>query len=575
MGAGTLAWAFLCVALGQAPAADIVHSNQKALRIPVNFEQARRAEIRELLLFVSRDQGRTWGQFATITPEKEAFTFFAPSDGMYWLRVALVNKAGRQEPMDLSVGAPDQKIQIDTLKPVVRFLNAQRQGDEVVVNWEVQEEHPDLDSLRIEYQTKENSSPLWTAIKATGGLTGQARFRPGSGAALTVRLSVVDAATNQSYAVAEVAGAPINTVAFNNQPGANPPVQPKDQQPFAPPAGESPLLGSAIQVPGPMAPPPIVQPPVPKPNEGLVAPINSQSQKMTDIGIVPPPLEPITTMKPPVQEVKTPEPVKQQVVASSSWAAKNEVPVQPNLNKGTGEPKPGMVETNPQPLATGQPARKPLPPLQYVNRNEVTMEYSLARVGPSGIGSVELWWTQDDGRNWELYAKEPDVQGISGKQTSSVPLPNSDGVYGFFLVVKSRAGLGRNPPRVGDAPEIRVELDTTPPVAELFKPVRDPHKRDQLLIPWHASDKNLAKTPVNLEWAEKLDGPWTPIALNLENTGRYSWKLPERLPVQIFMRLRVRDEAGNESVAATPEPQTVDLQEPEVESIILVPSKKQ
>ena len=35
------------------------------------------------------------------------------------------------------------------------------------------------------------------------------------------------------------------------------------------------------------------------------------------------------------------------------------------------------------------------------------------------------------------------------------------------------------------------------------------------------------------------------------------------MPVQVYMRLRVRDLAGNESVAVTADPQLVDLSEPE------------
>jgi hypothetical protein len=39
--------------------------------------------------------------------------------------------------------------------------------------------------------------------------------------------------------------------------------------------------------------------------------------------------------------------------------------------------------------------------------------------------------------------------------------------------------------------------------------------------------------------------------------------LPDRLPVEVYLRLRARDLAGNESVAVTAEPQLVDLSEPE------------
>lgn len=59
------------------------------------------------------------------------------------------------------------------------------------------------------------------------------------------------------------------------------------------------------------------------------------------------------------------------------------------------------------------------------------------------------------------------------------------------------------------------------------------------------------------------EGPWHPIAVNLPNTGRHSWQLPDQLPVQVYLRIRARDCAGNEGIATTPEPQLVDLSQPE------------
>jgi len=83
------------------------------------------------------------------------------------------------------------------------------------------------------------------------------------------------------------------------------------------------------------------------------------------------------------------------------------------------------------------------------------------------------------------------------------------------------------------------------------------------MLSWTAADKNLGTNPVTLEWAERREGPWAPIANNIANSGKHSWQLPDRLPVEVYMRLRVKDLAGNEGVAVTPDPQLVDLSEPE------------
>ncbi|MEI7688398.1 MAG: hypothetical protein WCL32_25605, partial [Planctomycetota bacterium] len=178
-----------------------------------------------------------------------------------------------------------------------------------------------------------------------------------------------------------------------------------------------------------------------------------------------------------------------------------------------------------------------------------------------------------DGQAWEHVASDDRVVGktIGGRHQGIVELPG-DGIYGFSLMVKSQAqkrqedmnfdkkGKG---PRGGELPEIRVEVDTVPPTAELFAPRRDTAKTNSLMLSWTAADKNLGTNPVTLEWAERREGPWSPIANNIANTGKHSWQLPDRLPVEVYMRLRVKDLAGNEGVAVTPDPQLVDLSEPE------------
>jgi hypothetical protein len=82
-----------------------------------------------------------------------------------------------------------------------------------------------------------------------------------------------------------------------------------------------------------------------------------------------------------------------------------------------------------------------------------------------------------------------------------------------------------------------------------------------------------------LEWCSVNDRrdderSWRPIATGLANTGRHSWQLPESLPYQVYLRVKARDLAGNEGVAVTPEPQLVDLTEPEGRLLNVVPPSR-
>jgi hypothetical protein len=226
------------------------------------------------------------------------------------------------------------------------------------------------------------------------------------------------------------------------------------------------------------------------------------------------------------------------------------------------------------------PTRTALPPLQIVNKRQVKLGFSVGRFGPSGLGTVDVYVTTDEGATWEKSLADPAVSlpvtseaknlgPVHGSVT--VSMPKDAVIYGFYLVVKSRAGLGKDPPRNGDVPQVRVEVDTTLPDATLFLPGADPARRDRLLLTWKAEDRNLAPNPVSMEWSATPNGPWTFIGdPQLPNTGRYSWQVPNNTPAKVFLRLSVRDVAGNTAVAQTEQPVLIDLFRPEIEGNVTV-----
>ena len=114
------------------------------------------------------------------------------------------------------------------------------------------------------------------------------------------------------------------------------------------------------------------------------------------------------------------------------------------------------------------------------------------------------------------------------------------------------------PPRSGELPEVWIGVDLTKPVARILTAGEGTGaEADSLLITWEASDLALAARPITLMFAENPGGPWTVIAAGLENTGRYAWAVPTRLPQRIFLRLEARDEAGNVGTFETSEPVTL------------------
>jgi hypothetical protein len=114
---------------------------------------------------------------------------------------------------------------------------------------------------------------------------------------------------------------------------------------------------------------------------------------------------------------------------------------------------------------------------------------------------------------------------------------------------------------------MRMEVDRKAPDAQLYQPIPDPQRRDTLLLSWSATDRN--PIAVKLEWAIDPNGPWQPIGEpelpHQGQHGKHAWQLPPTgMPPQVYLRLTVRDTAGNEAVAQTPTPVLIDLTEPEV-----------
>jgi len=204
--------------------------------------------------------------------------------------------------------------------------------------------------------------------------------------------------------------------------------------------------------------------------------------------------------------------------------------------------------------------------------------YEVESRGPSGISRVDLWVTRDDGRTWLKWSQH-DGKGTSVRVNLSVPAnPQPEGTYGFRVVPVSGAGLSEREPTAGDAPELRVVVDVTPPQLDLFPPVGDPNNPDTLVIQWKASDKNFGDDPITIEWSDKPTGSWQPVAVGgetvqlatvtaaqarrLPNTGSFAWHVPAGLPPRVYLKVTARDAAGNVKEVVTRDPILVDLVKP-------------
>ena len=84
----------------------------------------------------------------------------------------------------------------------------------------------------------------------------------------------------------------------------------------------------------------------------------------------------------------------------------------------------------------------------------------------------------------------------------------------------------------------------------------------KLEVRWEASDANLGPRPITLAISDRPDGQFTAIAAGLPNIGQYAWEFDPRSPRQIYLRLEVRDDAGNVAIDQLSEPIKVEGLEP-------------
>jgi RNA polymerase sigma factor (sigma-70 family) len=289
--------------------------------------------------------------------------------------------------------------------------------------------------------------------------------------------------------------------------------------------------------------------------------------------------DPLPTPMPPEE----PNGGGQPPIAPAPAHSERPAPAIPNSERPAPAPAAGFAPETP---------RGALPPLKIVNKREVRLDFEVVKVGPSGLGGVDVYVTLNEGASWNKLPNELPLNWPAGADTHgpgpvrgsvNVQLSNEKVIYGFIVAVKSKAGLARPAPKAGEPPQVRVELDASAPQAQLFSPIPDPKKANALVLSWSASDRNLADNPITSAWAERKEGPWTLIgeqlpnksttgALPQEATGSYIWQLPDRMPSRVYLKLTTRDNAGNIAVAQADKPILIDLSVPETRNIVVAPS---
>ena len=162
--------------------------------IPIKIDPS--ANVKQLLLYVSEDDGQSYQHVLSAAPTEKAFRFHAGRDGHYWFKVVVEGADGRYVPPDVNQMQPGLKVCVDTRPPEVKFDARQQPDGSVTVTWDVHDANLDLPTLRLQYRPAGEKE--WNPLPIERATTGRHTWKAPAVADLEVRLRVSDLAGNST-----------------------------------------------------------------------------------------------------------------------------------------------------------------------------------------------------------------------------------------------------------------------------------------------------------------------------------------------------------------------------------------
>ncbi len=552
-----------------------VYSRVASFTIPFSVAQP---DMMEVLLFVSHDYGANWVLYNRQPASLGQFAFRTNQDGEYWF-------ASRTNPIGTVVSAgatfrPELRVIVDTAQPRLDVQAAVGPSGEIQVEWQAADDQIAPETLKIEYQqaigqpyraVQTTAPAIQPGRNTVGGRTG---WMPEPGSYfVSIRVQIQDRAGNSAEAVRRL----ILPIALNSRPAAPFTAAPSaaapveanvPSDPFAAygmtagpstPSQPVPVSGQEVQKPAsPSVPEPIAWPSdVQRPGEqrrepnsapyAEVPPSTSGSAGSTAAAIpnAGPGVAEAAGVSTAAQSVPADGVVAREVAMSSSGGMAENTSSRSEQLK---DPPPASADTQavaPAPTSDLPPGERP----RMTSSKRFNLDYSVDAAGPAGVEKIELWVTRNGGRDWDLDRIDED------RESPLLVEVENEGIYGFRVVIVGKNGLASQTPRSGDLADLWVGVDATKPTVEITSAAYGSEAHaGQLDIRWTAGDANLGNRPVTLSFSAQPDGPWTTIAASLPNNGQYYWRVDSRVPAEFYLRIEVRDEAGNAAVHRLDQP---------------------
>ncbi len=548
------------VASGQQP--ETIYWSKNEFTIPFHIDNDG-SQPSAVLLEISTDEGMTWLPYARDGVRARQFRFTSQGDGLYLFRIKTIDNFGQA----FDPGAEPLRVLVDTTSPELTLEVDTDSKGQLIASFAIIETNPRIESIRLEYQTEFTGS--WIAAsfdtnrKNSTELSGRGTLGISSSVRqLVVRLIAKDAAGNESEVtrlpqLPRTATAPtgMQLASGRNAPPTSPfssNSQSSNSQFTGPQAntsvarlGNGPTVGTTVGPSvGPSVGPTITA--VPSQTNTSVPTSKSNGYQFQTIT-----KDTLVTRDTLISTNVPTDARSDGFGALPSIAASQDSKASPLFLGGlSGDSARSSNEPNsssPIALPVPSPVRAPTGTTRsidqkpyYSSSKAFSLDYALDQHGGSQVAAVELWGTVDQGQIWELWGTDPD-----GKTPFDISV-ETEGLFGFRMVLVGANGMTANRPRNGDNADAWIFVDTKFPSARLVSAVYGRgNESGALVIEFSAQDEQFSDRPVKLSYSEVPTGPWTTIVSGYENSGRYVWRADPNLPARVFLQIEAFDQAGN------------------------------
>ncbi|MGN6548102.1 MAG: hypothetical protein ACTHK7_23910, partial [Aureliella sp.] len=153
---------------------------------------------REVHLWVSPDQGRSWLKYASTTPDKRSFEFHAAAEGEYLFAV----QTGDGQGESALAASPPMRVLIDATQPELQLSADVGPAGQLIIDYSLSDPYLLEDSVRLAYsadgQGRWEEVRLGSLSKSDRGWSGKTEIDMPRCRELDVRLTASDRAQNKA-----------------------------------------------------------------------------------------------------------------------------------------------------------------------------------------------------------------------------------------------------------------------------------------------------------------------------------------------------------------------------------------